>query len=198
MDVISKRWVGLKSGLLTVTAVERFGETFVDCICDCGGKRRLRAQVFKRTKNISCGCSTKPSGYVNSPTYYSWAGMKARCLNVNHSEYKNYGGRGITVCDRWMEFENFLDDMGERPEGLELDRIENSKGYYPGNCQWTSRIQNIMNRRCTRTLTVNGTTRTWVDWAKRTDISRGALKMRLQRGWPVEKAVCCQVMPGDF
>lgn len=198
MTDISERWTGRRNGMLTVVSADRHAETFVTCACDCGGSRRLRAQVFQRTKDISCGCAKKPSPLVNSPTYHSWAGMKARCLNPRHESYKNYGGRGIAVCDRWMSFANFFADMGAKPEGLELDRIDNSKGYEPKNCRWTTRKQNIMNRRCTRTLTVDGVTKTWVDWAEQAGITRGSLKMRLQRGWPAEKAVRAQVAPGDF
>lgn len=189
MDVLSDRWVGQRSGLLTVISVDRDNETWVNCVCDCGGSRRLRAQVFKRQSNPSCGCLTKASEYTNSPTYHSWAGMKQRCLNTNHDAYSNYGGRGISVCDRWLDFENFLADMGERPDGMELDRIDNDLNYEPGNCRWSTRIDNIMNRRCTRHLTVNGITQTWIEWAGQAGISRGALKQRLKRGWTPEQAV---------
>ena len=82
-----------------------------------------------------------------SPTYRSWQNMKTRCLNSNHPQFKDWGGRGIKVCERWMDFANFLEDMGEKPEGLTLDRINNDGNYEPGNCRWATRKQQVQNQR---------------------------------------------------
>lgn len=81
-----------------------------------------------------------------TPTYVTWAGMIQRTSNPHHSRYSTYGGRGIQVCDRWRSFPNFLADMGERPEGLTLDRIDNSKGYEPGNCRWATLSEQERNK----------------------------------------------------
>ena len=89
-------------------------------------------------------------GYDGTPTYKSWQSMKERCYNSNSISYKNYGAIGIEVCERWMVFENFLADMGERPEGMTLDRIDNDGNYEPINCRWATYIQQSRNRKTTR------------------------------------------------
>lgn len=181
---------GSRQGMLEVTRTFRVnGTTYVDCACDCGCEKTMRAQVFRRGATASCGCLNRASGLVNSPTYYSWAGMKSRCLNEGHEAYPNYGGRGISIHEPWLKFEAFLKDMGERPDGMELDRRDVNGDYTPSNCRWVTRLDNIQNRRCTRELTVNGVTRTWVEWAKVAGITRGALKQRLARGWTPAQAV---------
>lgn len=87
------------------------------------------------------------SGYKRSPTYTSWVSMKSRCLYPSSPNYKHYGERGITICIRWMKFENFLSDMGERPEGKNLGRKDNDGNYEPGNCRWETQIEQVQNRR---------------------------------------------------
>lgn len=86
-------------------------------------------------------------GMWRTPTYRIWANMKQRCLNPQNSAFRHYGARGITVCGRWLKFENFLADMGIRPDGLELDRIDNDGNYEPDNCRWTTRSEQVLNRR---------------------------------------------------
>lgn len=89
----------------------------------------------------------KGLGLARSPTRYTWAGMIQRCSNPRHGAYKDYGGRGITVCKRWMKFENFVEDMGLRPPGLTLERVNNDKGYKKSNCKWATRKEQANNRR---------------------------------------------------
>jgi len=105
-----------------------------------------------------------------TPEYRTWISMRHRCINKAHKDYHHYGGRGITVCDRWVDsFENFLADMGERPDGYSLDRIDNSKGYSPDNCRWATKIQQANNRRPKKTApmyTMDSETKTLAEWAK--------------------------------
>ena len=89
-------------------------------------------------------------GMANTSIYSIWHSMKQRCLNPNNTNYKNYGGRGIKVCNRWLEFKNFYKDMGDRPEGKELDRINNDGNYEPSNCRWITHIENNRNKRTTK------------------------------------------------
>lgn len=93
----------------------------------------------------------KTHGMFNTPTHRSWSAMIQRCYNPNRDNYEHYGARGIRVCDRWRKFENFLEDMSVRPDGLTLERIDNSGNYEPDNCMWATHSQQMKNRRARRT-----------------------------------------------
>jgi len=107
-------------------------------------KEPYLSTITNKDDFCSHSCANKNTstthGMFNTSTYSSWEAMKLRCLNPNSKYYKNYGGRSITVCERWMKFENFFADMDERPKGYELHRIDNDKGYFPTNCEWKDRI----------------------------------------------------------
>jgi hypothetical protein len=128
----------------------------VICNCDCGNKNYFRLSDLKSGKTSSCGCyriensikfNTK-HGLKYHSLYPTWLNMKQRCYNSNHNRYKDYGGRGIKVCDMWLNsFENFLNDMGERPEGTSLDRINNNGNYEPNNCKWATKSEQRINQR---------------------------------------------------
>lgn len=129
-----------------------------------------------------------------SRTHRVWRLLKDRCLNENHPRFKDYGGRGITVCSRWLSFENFLEDMGECPEGMTLDRENNDEGYEPGNCRWaTTKVQG-RNKSNNRLLTYDGRTQCLVDWAEEFGIKTKTLISRLDRqGLSIEKALTTKV-----
>ncbi len=130
-------------------------------------------------------------GMSQTSVYDIWAGMIARCHRVNGGEhYMRYGARGITVCDRWREsFENFYADMGDRPDGLTLERTNNSLGYSPENCVWATRKVQQRNRRGVHVLTVDGVAKTLPDWSDETGICMSTLRDRVKKGWTHEAAV---------
>lgn len=136
------------------------GKAFL-CECDCGNTTIVPLGSLKNNRIKSCGCLNievqskfmkeynKKHGKSKTPEYKVWQGMKSRCNNPNSKGYKNYGGRGIQVCKRWDDsFENFINDMGERPnEDCQIDRIDNDKNYSPENCEWVTRSENTLNKR---------------------------------------------------
>lgn len=128
---------------------------------------------------------------ANPSEYRCWCTMLSRCYNPNRSNYKHYGGRGITVCERWRSsFEDFLSDMGVKPTPKHsIDREKNSMGYEPGNCAWKTQTQQMRNTRNNRMVTANGKTQTLIEWAKESGINQGAIRVRLELGWVPERAV---------
>lgn len=126
---------------------------------------------------------------TGSKTYEVWTSMRKRCLRTTHRAYHNYGGRGIAICKRWDDFRNFLRDMGERPKGRSLDRIDNDGDYTPENCRWATREEQQNNTRRNVKLTLHGVTRTLTAWAKALNMQKGTLHARIKRGWPIRKAL---------
>ncbi len=115
--------------------------------------------------------------------------MKKRCLCKTNRAYKDYGGRGIGICDRWLKFENFLLDMGEKPINMTLERINNNAGYAPENCKWATRTEQARNKRNARYVTAHGKTQTIQEWAEETGMTYYTIYLRLRRGVPCEQAV---------
>lgn len=157
--------------------------------CDCGTYKVLPAQKLKSDGTKSCGCSrhTPLHGMCETPTYTTWRDMKSRCDSPNNTKYANYGQCGVSVCERWYKFENFCADMGERPHGTTIERIDNSKGYSPDNCKWASQSEQMRNTRRNVWLTLNDETMCLTDWATRMKLSKGCLAYRKAQGWSDEK-----------
>lgn len=171
-----------------------------ECKCDCGAAVRTPAKRLLNGNTKSCGCLSRDSikernrksalhGMTNTPTFISWDNMKQRCENPNHKSYANYGGVGVTVCERWHEFLAFLADMGERPAGTTLDRIDNNKGYQPGNCRWITPLEQGNNRRNNIKLTLHGVTDTLGNWSRKTGIGQKTIMYRMKNGWTDEQAL---------
>lgn len=127
------------------------GAAMWKCQCTCGNTKTISGSNLRAGRTKSCGCLQKERatthGMTKTSEYPTWADMKRRCINPNHAAYKYYGGRGITVCKEWLHsFETFFKDMGERPSGLTLERIDNDKGYYLENCIWATPTEQGRNR----------------------------------------------------
>lgn len=129
-----------------------------------------------------------------TPTYISWQSMHYRCYRKDDKEYARYGGKGITVCQRWFKFENFLADMGERPEGLTLERKENDKGYNLDNCRWATRLEQTLNRSNTVWVEIGGRRQCAADWCKEFGLKITTVSHRVKLfGWSWEKALTTPV-----
>ena len=125
-------------------------ERMYKCVCDCGTAKDVKHSHLHNQKTKSCGCSWTTHGMTNTNEYRVWDAMVRRCLNKKHHAFKDYGGRGITVCDKWLKFEGFFEDMGNQPQNMQLERVDNSLGYFKENCKWTTVTEQARNRRSTK------------------------------------------------
>lgn len=176
-----------------LTAVRFAGDGKWFCRCECGGSVTVITSNLTRGNTTSCGCAFREAhfkhGMGRTALYHAWVAMRARCNNPNDAAFANYGGRGIKVCERWNEFSNFLADMGARPKGYQIDRIDNEGDYEPGNCRWVSPKANLNNKRSSHFLTWKGETLTITQWAERLGIHQRTLFNRIGRGWSMDRAM---------
>jgi hypothetical protein len=175
------------------------------CLCDCGNQKIICGTSLRIGKTKSCGCvglQKLEIGRMNSVThghrrnghtskiYYIWAGIIQRCTNQNYKYYKDYGGRGIRVCERWLKFENFYKDVGDPPEKLTIDRINNDGDYEPSNWRWATQKDQCRNQRTNLIITYNNQGKCLSEWAEIYGIKYGTLWNRVVKlKWDFEKAI---------
>lgn len=173
------------------------------CKCDCGVEKTIVMSHLVRGLTTSCGCYNREKTIRDNLThnmthtriYLIWAGMKQRCLNSNTLHFKDYGGRGITICDKWLRFEGFYQDMnGTYDDLLTIDRINSNGNYEKSNCTWSTKLVQANNKRNNRILTYNGVTDTISNLCRDNNINKYLVKDRLKLGWSVEKAFITPIM----
>ncbi len=207
---MAQNLTGFKFGRLTV--IERAENTIQNraqwlCTCDCGGTKITQAAYLKAGHVMSCGCmrtEQRQRNARNQTTPYSrsmmgrerksWENMLARCYVPATRGYTNYGGIGITVCDRWRDsFKDFVNDMGRRPPNTTLDRIDNNLNYTLDNCRWASNVEQANNRRTNRVITIDGISLSVANWARQLGISPFVIYTRLHKGINEHDAVMTPV-----
>ena len=169
------------------------------CKCDCGAETISRSDALKNGRAKSCGCHRAElggkrmveihttHGMCGTPEYRAWQGMRNRCKDTSDEAY---GGRGIAVCDRWQDFDAFYADMGGRPKGMTLDRIDVNGNYEPSNCRWADRKTQARNKRNNRIIQHDGTNATLAEWAEKANMPQWKLQQRLDRdGLPFAEAI---------
>lgn len=172
------------------------------CRCECGAEKEVVGHSLRSGATKSCGCG---QGHVRGAkkrpprrrkrVYNIWLGMVRRTTKPQADSYPHYGGRGITVCDRWLKFANFYADMGEPPEGASIDRIDNDGPYTPENCRWATDAEQRRNQRRSVKVTWRGQTRVAKDWAGLLGLHHNVLYKRIASGWDPERALTTGVDP---
>lgn len=167
------------------------------CQCDCGKALIVSSGSLKSGKQKSCGCLRNEFRVVHGgyklKAFRVWATMKQRCLNPKANGYSDYGGRGIKVCDRWLDFDKFLSDMGERPDGMSIDRIDVNGNYEKSNCRWASSKAQSFNRRNNHILTAFGQSKSLAEFSDEYNIPYNTLVRRIKFKWDVERALLTPV-----
>lgn len=203
-------FTGKKFGRLTVVSLHEktaSGNVWL-CICECGNECKARSGHLNSGHKRSCGCLQKETaarngkksakhGMSKQSEYNTWRSMIQRCTNENHTYYEYYGGSGVTVCSRWLNFSNFLEDMGRRPEGYTLDRISNDIGYSKENCKWSTKKEQSQNRKISKIIKTTDGEMVLSEAARLNGLSVSTLSRRLIRGWSVEQALTTRPNKGN-
>lgn len=196
-----KNLAGQRFGrLVAVSPLRRVRDNCIcwRCVCDCGNEAIVYGAHLRKGHTASCGCSKgefigdrfRRHGLSHTTTHNIWNGLRARCNNQNNGAYGSYGGRGITYDPRWEVFENFLEDMGECPPGMSIDRYPDNDGpYCKSNCRWATKTEQANNRRSSRIVEFRGKTMTVAELARETGVPAGRIHSRLSSGYTVEDAV---------
>ena len=176
------------------------------CRCDCGAVKDVNGKTLKNGGSTSCGCYRREvvtsHGMKHTRFYRIWRGMKQRCYDTKADNYHNYGGRGITYCDRWEKFENFRDDMLESytkhceedgEKNTSIDHIETDGNYEPENCRWATRKVQCRNMRTNKLIEYNGERRCVAEWTELYGFKVDTIKFRFTSGWSIEKALTTPV-----
>lgn len=189
-----KDLTGRRFGKLVVVSIEPVrtasGKIRWKCLCDCGSYHIANMGNLTVGNTNSCGCAHYAQGRLTrkSPHWRRWASMMSRCYKPKDRTFKNYGGRGIAVCESWHHFPNFLSDIGPTFfKGASLDRIDNDKGYSPDNCRWATNQQQTVNRRCSIMIDTPWGKMNVAEAAKKLGVPRGRFSTRVRLGWTIEQ-----------
>ncbi len=190
--------LGQRFGRLLVTLLDERrainGERYWKCICQCGNICLVTTSNLRRGNVRSCACLQREAntthGRSHSAEYKTWEAMRRRCMKPKDKNFHSYGGRGITVCERWQKFEHFFTDMGEKPTPKHsIDRIDNEGPYSPDNCRWATQQEQCQNRRGNLYLTYEDRRQTITEWARESGLKIGTLFWRIHRGWSIERSL---------
>ena len=188
-------YIGQKFNRLTILsfAPTRKNGSYVNCLCECGTQKQIRLIHVSQGATVSCGCAALEAvtkhGMSQASENGLWRVMRQRCNDKNCKEYPYYGGRGIKVSEAWNDFATFYADMGPRPEGMTIDRVNNDGDYCKENCRWASRTEQARNRRNTVFAEINGALKPIAEWCEIYGISRNTVYERLKRDWTAFLAI---------
>ena len=179
--------------VLAPAGLDKHRKQLWTCRCQCGVVREVLSNNLTRGVSKSCGCwnmevlHSRPNTAL-LPEYKIWSSMRSRCNCETDTNFKNYGARGIKVCEQWDSFQKFYADMGPRPPGLSIERVDNNGDYTPKNCEWATKGAQARNKRNSRLYTLEGVTKTQTEWANLIGVTPANLAYRLKAGWTLKEA----------